>query len=65
MNLSKFQEMVEDRSLVFCIPWGRKELENAQQLNNNKAEVHCGWLHVLAIINTAAINTYVQVSAWT
>ena len=29
MNLSKFQEIVEDRSLVFCIPWGHKELENA------------------------------------
>ena len=29
MNLSKFQEIAEDRSLVFCSPWGRKQLENA------------------------------------
>ena len=27
MNLSKFQEIVEDRrSLVCCSPWGRKEV---------------------------------------
>ena len=37
MNLSKLQETVEDRG-AWCAaysPWGHKELEMTQRLNNN------------------------------
>ena len=33
MNLSKLQELVMDRGLVCCSPWGSKELDTAEQLN--------------------------------
>ena len=36
MSLSKLWEMVKDRgSLVCCSPWGRKELDTTERLNNN------------------------------
>ena len=35
MDLSKFQEMVEDRSLVCCRPWGHRESDTTQGLNNS------------------------------
>ena len=38
MSLSKIQEMV-DRSLVCCSPWGCKELDTTEQLNNDKSLV--------------------------
>ena len=38
MSLSKFQEMVKDREAwhAACSPWGRKELDMTEQLNNNR-----------------------------
>ena len=30
MNLGKLQEMVKDRGLVCCSPWGRKELDTTR-----------------------------------
>ena len=40
MNLSKLQEIVEDREAwcVACSPWDQKELDTTQWLNNNKAD---------------------------
>ena len=36
MSLSKLWEMVKDRgSLVCCSPWGHKELDTTEWLNNN------------------------------
>ena len=35
MNLGKLQEMVRDRGLVCCSPWGHKESDMTGQLNNN------------------------------
>ena len=36
MSLSKLQEIVKDRgSLLYCNPWGLKELDMTEQLNNN------------------------------
>ena len=35
MNLSKFQEIVENRSLACCSSQGRKELHPTQRLKNN------------------------------
>ena len=35
MNLSKLQETVEDRGACHS-PWGCKELDTTQRLNNNK-----------------------------
>ena len=39
-NLSKLQEIVEDREAwcVACSPWDQKELDTTQWLNNNKAD---------------------------
>ena len=36
INLSKLWEIVEDRGLVCYSPWGHKELDTTQKLNNNK-----------------------------
>ena len=36
MNLSKLQETVKDGSLACSSPWGRKELDMPEQLNNNE-----------------------------
>ena len=34
-------------SLVYCSPWGHKELDATEQLNNNKAvQVAAGIVHV-------------------
>ena len=33
MDLSKFQEMVDERSLACCSPWGCKESNRTEQLN--------------------------------
>ena len=33
MNLDKLWQMVRDRSLACCSPWGRKELDTTKQLN--------------------------------
>ena len=35
MSLSKLREMVKDRSLECCSPWGRKESDMTELLNNN------------------------------
>ena len=35
MNLNKIQEMVEDRTLAGCSPWGGKEMDMTEGLNNN------------------------------
>ena len=36
MSLSKLQEMVKDREArPCCSPWGRKESDTTQRLNNN------------------------------
>ena len=32
MSLSSFQELVVDRGLVWCIPWGCKELDTTEKL---------------------------------
>ena len=40
MNLSKLQEIVEDRE-AWCVarsPWDHKESDTTQRLNNNKAD---------------------------
>ena len=34
-SLSKFQETEGEGSLVCCSPWGCKELDTTEQLNNN------------------------------
>ena len=41
MSLSKLQEMVDDR-MTCCSPWGCKELDTAERLNNinEKARKH-------------------------
>ena len=37
MSLSKLREMVKVQgSLVFCIPWGHKESDTTELLNNNR-----------------------------
>ena len=38
-------------SLARCSPWGRKELNKTEQLNNNKN--HCKWLGTTALICAA------------
>ena len=38
MSLSKLREMVKDREAC-CSPWGRKELDTTERLNNNKSRV--------------------------
>ena len=37
MNLSKLQETMKDREAwrAACSPWGHKELDTTEQLNNN------------------------------
>jgi len=36
MNLSKLREISEEQgSLVYCSPWGHKELDMTEQRNNN------------------------------
>ena len=39
MGLSKPQEIVKDRSLACCSPWGHKESDMTEWLNNNKKKV--------------------------
>ena len=34
LNLSKLQEMVKDREQACCSPWGYKELDMTEQMNN-------------------------------
>ena len=37
MSLSKLQETVKDREAVcYCSPWGRKESDTTEQLNDNR-----------------------------
>ena len=36
MSLSKLQRQLRTASLACCNPWGRKELDTTEQLNNNK-----------------------------
>ena len=33
MSLSRLRELVMDRSLVCCSPWGRRELDTTEQQN--------------------------------
>ena len=35
MSLSELQEVVKDRRVWCCSPWGCKESDTAQQLNNS------------------------------
>ena len=43
MSLSKLQEMVKDReALVCCSPWGCKESDMTERLNNNDKD-ECSW----------------------
>ena len=48
MNLSKLQEIEEDRGPGCCCPWGHKGLATAYRQSNNKFSVSsvC-WLHAL------------------
>ena len=49
MSLSKLQEIVKDReALACCSPWGCKESDTTERLNNDKDE--CSWAscHMLA-----------------
>ena len=36
MSLSKLQDMVKDRTMPCCHPWGCRESDTTEQLNNNK-----------------------------
>ena len=49
--LNDFEQTQEDGygqgSLACCIPWGRKELDMTEQLNNKN---HCKWLGTTALI---------------
>ena len=39
MSLSKLQEIVKDRKAwLCCSPWGHKESDKSEQLNNNMAK---------------------------
>ena len=39
MSLSKLQEIVKDREAwLCCSPWGHKESDKSEQLNNNMAK---------------------------
>ena len=81
LNGRKFEQSPGDGAgqgnLVCCSPWGHKELDTTEQLNNNKYFIvcvyhsffihssingHLGCFLVLAIINSAAINIGVLVS---
>ena len=43
MILSKLQELVKDREAWYAgSPWGHKELDTTEQLNNNKEKNHVG-----------------------
>ena len=37
MSLSKLQETVKDRSLACCSPWGCKESDTTERVNNNSS----------------------------
>ena len=42
MSLSKFQEIVKDREAWrAAIPWGHKELDTTDRLNNNNLLIRC------------------------
>ena len=44
MSLSKFQEMVKDREAWHAAsPWGRKESDTTEQLNN-KSQMQCEYI---------------------
>ena len=41
MSLSKSQEIVKDREAwLCCSPWGLKESDMTERLNNNKNTIH-------------------------
>ena len=45
MNLIKLQEMVKDREAwACCSPWGRKESDMTERLNNSCQVLGEGWL---------------------
>ena len=39
VSLNKLQETVKDRTLAYCSPWGCKELDTTEQLNNKIEKV--------------------------
>ena len=41
INLSKLQEIVEDRGMECYSPWGHKESVTTQRLNNNNKPQDC------------------------
>ena len=41
VSLSKLQEMVKDREAGCCSPWGHKESDMTEQLNNNISVPSC------------------------
>ena len=47
--LSKLWDIVEDRSLVCCSPWGHKESDMTQQLDNNKCAWHSAYHRVCCV----------------
>ena len=49
LNGHEFEQTLGDgegqRSLVSCSPWGHKELDMTEQLNNNKVCFLCLWVY--------------------
>ena len=45
MNLSKLQEIMKDRCLACCNPWGHKDPDRASQLKNNKRYQKLNGIH--------------------
>ena len=69
MSLSKLQEIVKDREGQACSsPWGHKELDMTQQLNNNNNKIvyviclvqscdNCKYLYAAYSMSPIVLNT--------
>ena len=76
LNGPEFEQNLGDSegqgSLAYCSPWGHKELGMSQKMNNSKymyhifihssVHGHLGCFHVLAVVNSAAMNNGIYVS---